>query len=163
MGARGNLDSLLAMMAAPFSALFLVLAVCAFAPRQPAEGTHLILLSARPCPPCCVDGREEIVHWGPGQEVWINEERVGAEKAPARIAELMENRAERAIYLMPDREVPYQEVTELASRLQASVDGLYIGLVTRREMKKTESTINGETHYDLECLAWPASALQAGH
>jgi biopolymer transport protein ExbD len=136
------------------ASLFLILTACVAGLKPPAHGVRL-LLPREPKSFECGDARTEVIHWGDDGSVWLNEENVGASRAPARVAEVMADRAERVIFLIPGKNSSVQDVAELAARLNSSVDDLQIGLVTNRQVKSMTRTDNGITWVPIECMGWP--------
>ena len=163
MIAPGFPEKLLQGLAAPFCALFLVLVLFAAAPGPPARGVRLEVLRLREAPFDCGDGRPVVVHFEEGGSVWINEENVGARRAPQAVAEIMANRAERVVFLLPGKEASVQDVSSLVDRLHSAVEDLNIGVVTysQRELLERDSMGqggNGMKYVPIECMAWPPSA-----
>jgi biopolymer transport protein ExbD len=107
----------------------------------------------------CGDSRVEVVHWADDSSVWLNEENVGLARAPARVAQIMQNRAERIVFLIPGENTTVQDVTGLAARLQNSTDDLHIALVTNRQLAKMTRTDHGMTWVPVDCLGVPSSAI----
>jgi hypothetical protein len=100
-----------------------------------------------------------VIHWGDDGSIWLNEEKVGAVDAPGRVAQVMQDRAERVLFLIPGESASVQEVADLATRLNASVDDLHIGLFTNRQVKSMTRTDHGMTWVPIGCMAWPQTAL----
>jgi len=150
---------MLQSMGASIAGLFLILALYLAADlKPPAQGVWLILPRESKSPECG-DGRTEVIHWGHDGQVWINEERVGVARAPAKVAEIMENRAEKVIFLIPSANISVQDVADLAARVNASVDDLHIGMVTNQQMKSLTRTDHGMTWTPIDCMGWPQSAM----
>jgi len=157
-------EKLLQGLAAPFCGLFLVLALFAAAPVPPAKGVRFELLRLREAPFVCGDGRPVVVHFEKGGAVWINEENVGAQRTPRAVAEIMTNRAERVVFLLPGKDSSVQDVSSLVDRLNSAVSDLNIGVVTdsQRELLERDSVRqngNGMKYVPIECMAWPSSAF----
>ena len=150
---------MLQALAAPLAGLFLLLCLCsaAFKPT-PASGVRLIL-PREPTSTYCGDGRDEGIHCGNDDSIWLNEEKVGAANAPKRVAQVMENRAERALFLIPGESASVQEVADLATRLNASVDDPRIGLVTNKQVKSMTRRDHGITWIPIGCMGWPRSGF----
>jgi biopolymer transport protein ExbD len=144
---------------AAIAGLFLILALYLAADtKPPAHGVRLILLS-EPTSADCGDSRDILLHWGEDGEVWVNEDRVGTSQAPAEVARIMETRAEKVVFLLPDENISVQDVADLTARLNASVDDLHIGLVTNRQVKSMTRTEHGFTWTPIGCMGWPRSAF----
>jgi biopolymer transport protein TolR len=64
------------------------------------------------------------------RQVYIGDDRIGAEALQERIRQKMENRAEKEVYLRGDAGVQYQELMDVFDRLKAA--GVEkVGLVTK--------------------------------
>jgi biopolymer transport protein ExbD len=151
MKSVGFPDQLLQTASAPIAGLFLVLTMVIGAnPTPPARGVRVELL--REGPSDCGDGRPVVIHWGPDGQVWLNEEGVGAQRAPQIVAEIMTSRAEKAVFLLPGKEASVQEVADLAARLHSAVDGLRIGVVTSRQRESITQVYNGMTYVPIGCM-----------
>ena len=149
-------EKLLQGLAAPLAGLFLVLALFAAAPGPAARGVRVELL--RQGPSECGDTRPVVIHFEEGGSVWINEENVGARRAPQAVSEIMATRAERAVFLLPGKETSVQEVTSLADSLHSAVADLRIGVVTNRQLESTEREESGMKYVPIDCMAWPRYA-----
>lgn len=151
---------MLQAQAAALAGLFLILVLCAAVDSKPgARGVSLLLPSA-PVSHDCGDARTVVIHWKEDGSVWLNEENVGAVRAPARVAEVMENRAERVVFLIPGKGQSVQDVTSLVARLNNSVDDLHIGLVTNRQIEAMTRTEHGMTWVPIGCMGFLRSAFQ---
>jgi biopolymer transport protein ExbD len=155
-----TLEQALQTLAAPLAGLFLVIALIAAAPGPPASGVRLDLLRLREAPFDCGDGRPVVIHFEGGGSVWINEENVGAKRTPQAVADIMANRAERAVFLLPGKEASVQQVADLADQLHSAVAALHIGVVTysQQELLERESMERkGDAikYVPIECMAWP--------
>ena len=159
MAQKQSSDWILRAISAPLAGMFLLLCLClaTFRPT-PSSGVRLIL-PREPTSTYCGDSRAEVIHWGDDGSIWLNEEKVGAVDAPGRVAQVMQDRAERVLFLIPGESASVQEVADLATRLNASVDDLHIGLFTNRQVKSMTRTDHGMTWVPIGCMAWPQTAL----
>jgi biopolymer transport protein ExbD len=138
--------------------VLLVLALWTSAQAPPSRGDRLLLLRVPESQCSFGDGRPIVVHFEKGGAVWINEENVGALKAPERIAEIMSTRAERAVFLLPGREATVQEVANIADQLHSKVQDLHIGIVTNSQRETMKRKVGEIDHFPIECLTWPREA-----
>ncbi|MGB8260042.1 MAG: hypothetical protein WCE75_06815 [Terracidiphilus sp.] len=151
------MDSLLRMVAAPFAALFLVLALGALAPRQPAqEGVRLDLLREGPEPSDCGVDRLIVVHTKPDGSVWLNEEQYQPDVLAARMVDIEQGRKYKGAYFFPDDSASIQQVAELAARMQAAVPGLHLAILTPQQREKEVPGPFGPAPVRIGCMRWPA-------
>jgi biopolymer transport protein ExbD len=161
MNPRKFIQLMLQAQAGAVTGLFLILGLCAAVfSISGAHGVSLLLPSA-PLSSDCGDSRDVVIHWKDDGSVWLNEENVGAVRAPARVAEIMQNRAERVVFLIPGKGESVQDVASLAARLNNSVDDLHIGLVTNRQIEEMTRTDHGITWDPIGCMGFPRSAFQS--
>jgi biopolymer transport protein ExbD len=162
MTGHWTMDSILSMIAAPFAALFLVLALFVYAFRIPTHGVRLYVLQ-EPEYTTCEPGRVIVVNSTSDGHWFINMEPDDPKKLPGRISEIMQYRYERALYFQPDQNTSMQDVIQIASGIQAAVPDLRIGMATHRQLLQVIQTPWGPRQADLLCMQWPASVFQHEH
>ncbi len=159
MNPRQFSAQMLQALGASIAGLFLILALYVAANlKTPARGV-LLILPKEPTSSDCGDSRTEVIHWGVDGAVWLNEEEVGAERMPDRVAEIMANRAERVLFVVPGKYASVEEVVDLIARINASVDDLHVGMVTNKQITAMTRTDHGVTWIPIDCMRWPQSAL----
>jgi len=121
------------LLAAPVASLLLILLVWAFVVRGPvSEGFRVpvIQLHHSPNEPTDCGGRAEFVRLTKDGRTWINSDEIPANAIRAEVAELMTNRAERAVYIEVDSELTYGQFAQFADRVEGATDDLHIVLVS---------------------------------
>ncbi len=72
------------------------------------------------------DGRFEFVRLLADGKIKINQYEIEPERLGSRVAELMQNRAVRVVYVVPDSGITYARFAEALARLNAATDDLHI-------------------------------------
>ena len=103
-----DLNRLRSILAAPMAALFLILVLCIFAVRRPPSvgvripmvRIHRTYQNEFSC-----DGRFKFLRLTKDGITWINEAEIPVNQVRHRVAALMEDRAERVVYVVVDSEL----------------------------------------------------------
>jgi hypothetical protein len=102
------------------------------------------------------DGRWEFVQLLDDGTTKINEEHIRQEDLALQVRNIMESRAERAIFVVPSPGIPYSRFLETASTLRQAVPDLLIGVLSG-ELRDAYMRPSLERLY-LPCdIEWPAS------
>lgn len=115
------------MIAAPLSALFLTLALIAFAEGPgTSAGVPLHVYPIPPDPPR--DGacnyRRLVVELDADGKVWINDTETPIDQLRPRLAEIFENRYLKEAFVVADSSVSYQQLVDFYSRIEGASPGL---------------------------------------
>jgi biopolymer transport protein ExbD len=148
-------EPMLNAFGASMAGVFLLLALCAALPARSSHGVWFELFHVIPQPPCCIDGRTVVVEAKPDKTVLVNRQTVDEPRAARLVTAMMENRAERAVYFVADRQAAVQDVANLATKLNSSTDGLHIGILTLKQRDEITSSYPGGDIINLDRLAWP--------
>ncbi|MGB8259430.1 MAG: biopolymer transporter ExbD [Terracidiphilus sp.] len=131
------------MLAAPVSALFLVLALVAFGARQHSSaGVPLRVNAIPPDPPAPIacDSMEIVVELDGAGKVRINGFELAREQLRGKLSEIYENRYVKKVYVMADSSVSYQDFVDFLSRIEGASPGLQVvlfsGELRRRQEEK---------------------------
>jgi biopolymer transport protein ExbD len=134
-----NLNSLRVLLAAPFASLFLVLSLCAFVIQPPASTGFripMVRLHRNSQEGLVCDGRSEFVRLTKDGKIWINETELPMNQLRPTVTTLMENRAERVIYVVVDSDVSYGQFADLLDKVEGTTADLHI-LVISGENRRT--------------------------
>jgi biopolymer transport protein ExbD len=121
-------------LAAPLSGLFLALILLCFiagAPNSSGFSVPLFHLGAPRTDITC-DGQFELVQLLPGYRTRINTKEISANQLKSRVAELMQDRAERVVYLAPSSEVDFGRVAMTFDSLKSAAEGMHVILLSGR-------------------------------
>jgi len=113
--------------------LFLVLSLCAFVVQRPQSVGFLIpmiRLHHNPLEPTDCGGRSEFVRLTKDGRTWINEIEVPSSSLAPAVAVLMENRAERVVYVVVDSDLTYGQFTEFVGKIEGATTDLHIVVVS---------------------------------
>ena len=138
-----NLNSLRTMLAAPFASLFLVLTLCSFVVQYPASTGFripMIRLHHDPKEPTDCGGRVEFARLTRDGRMWINDDEFSADRLAPAIADLMENRAERVVYVVADSDLSYGQFTNFMDKVAGSTADLHVVLVSGQILRAFETT-----------------------
>jgi hypothetical protein len=127
-----NMGRLPLWVAAPVSGLLLVLGLCCFVNFAPAStGMEVPLLHLRSTPAdFSCDGRFEFVQVLADGSTRINGREIPGDRLGPVIAGIMETRAERVVYLVPDTEISYGRFAQTLGTLNNAADGMHIAVLS---------------------------------
>jgi hypothetical protein len=132
-------------LVAPASAcLFLILVLWAFLAWQPVSkgfSFPMIRLQHDPNEISC-DGRNEFLRLTKDGKTWINREEVPVERIRAEVAAIMENRAERVVYIEVDSELSIDQFAQFVDRVADSTSDLHLVLVSGEVRRALEQHKN---------------------
>jgi biopolymer transport protein ExbD len=148
-------EPMLNAFGASMAGLFLVLVLVCALPAHNSRGIWLELLRVVPPPPCCIDGNYVVVQMKPDKSVWVNEHPLDAAGAVRMVAARMENRAERAVYFVPNEEAAVQDIADLSGKLASSSEGLHVGLLSTQQINAVTDSFRGRPYVDLDRIVWP--------
>jgi biopolymer transport protein ExbD len=121
---------------------------------SPSQGIQLLLLR-EPSSSNCGDGRPIVLHNEPDGSWWINQDKLRPAKIPEAVAQIMESRAERAVYLIPREKSSMQEIAGLTANLEAATPDLHIGIVTHNQIQSMTRHDHGLQWVPITCMSWP--------
>jgi biopolymer transport protein ExbD len=128
-----DLNRLLAILAAPFACLFLLLALYTFAVQKPASTgfrVPMIRLHHNPQEPTDCGGRTEFVRLTRDGKTWINEDEVAPDRLARTVSRLMENRAERVVYVVVDSDLSYGQFAGFLDKVEGSTTDLHVVVIS---------------------------------
>jgi len=85
------------------------------------------------------DGRFEFIRLTKDGKTWINEAEIPVNQVRQRVAALMEDRAERVVYVVVDSELSYGQFAEFLGKIVGATDDLHVIVISgeiRREFEK---------------------------
>lgn len=128
-----DLTRLRTLLAAPFARLFLLLSLCAFVvQRPPSTGFQIpvIRIHHNPQEPTDCGGRSEFIRLTRDGRTWINEDEVAPGRLAPAVSELMENRAERVVYVVVDSDLSYGEFANFQDKVSGATTDLHVVVVS---------------------------------
>ena len=130
-----DLNRLRMMLAAPMASLFMVLILCLFAVRTPGPSVGIripvIRLRTAPTQFTC-DGRFVFVQLLADGSTRINTDDIAPDQLAPKIAEIMQYRAERVVYLIAAPEVPYRRFVDAIDEMSGATADLHIAVLTQQ-------------------------------
>jgi biopolymer transport protein ExbD len=130
------------LIAPAMASLFLTLSLCALVVQRPVStGIQIPLLplhpEAHPSGNCTA---RAIVLWlTQDGRMWINDYEQSPDKLRGKIAEIMENRSYKNLYIVADSSVSYGKLADFMSRIVDASPGLHVVLLSgqlRREVEQ---------------------------
>ncbi|MGA2890871.1 MAG: hypothetical protein ABSE51_22850 [Terracidiphilus sp.] len=172
-----DLNHLGSLLAAPMASLFLVLSLCAFMLQGPrtvsgSVGMHVPTTRVRTIPlNDCFDGRDIFVKIHNDGNTTINETRKRPDELGQMIAEIMQNRDQRVVYMLPDPDISFGEFADIYSRVASSTPDVHVGLITRQINKELRQCPEGSVcgldwpdhGYANSCIFTPRPASMINH
>jgi len=125
-------------------ASFLVLAILVHFGRSGpgAEGVPVSLAVVKACPEdAVIDSRDEVFQVQIRGGLRLNEESFTAQTAVPQVQQIMATRAERALFIVADEDVPWGQLMRWSSDLKASTDDLHLALITNKELSKLHDPV----------------------
>ena len=155
-----DLAPLKASLAPPIAALFLLLALVAFAPRQkPSAGVPLRFYppecQAKCQEPC--NARRIVVSLDREGTIRINETTWALSDLRPKLSEIYENRYVKDIFVIADHGVAYQTLLDFFSQIDGASPGLEVILLSGETRRAVE---DGEM---FECVFIPPPLYQMRH
>jgi biopolymer transport protein ExbD len=138
-----DLNRLRSILAAPMAALFLILVLCTFAVQKPKSTGFLIpmiRLHHNPNEPTDCGGRIEFVKLTKDGRTWINETEVPSNSLATAVAALMENRAERVVYVVVDSDLSYGQFVEFLGKIKGATTELHVVIVSGEILRAFEDS-----------------------
>lgn len=138
------------------ASLFLVLCLCAFVVQRPESvgfRIPMVRIHRTYQHEFSCDGRFEFIRLTRDGKTWINATEIPTDQVRQRVAALMENRAERVIYVIVDSELSYGQFAAFMDRIEGATDDLYVIVVsgeTRREFMKNRVLVGPLKVYKME-------------
>jgi biopolymer transport protein ExbD len=150
-----DLNRLRSLLAAPVAALFLILVLCVFGvQRPPSVGFRIPMIRIHHNPQeISCDGRFEFLRLTRDGRTWINEAEIPVEQLRQKVAALMEDRAERVVFVIVDSDLSYGQFTAFLDRIEGSADGLHVVVVSgeiRREFERPRVLANPSMTHETE-------------
>src|SRR5271169_6761579 len=128
-----DVNRLFSLLAVPLAGIFLILILCTFAMRKPVStGIRIpvIRLHHDPNEPTDCGGRSEFIRLTRDGRTWINEDEIPRDQLVPKIAELMESRVERAVYVVVDSEMSYGQFAEFLGQVAGAATDLHVVVVS---------------------------------
>lgn len=128
-----DLHQLRAVLSAGFASLFLILLPVALLVSRPAAaGIWLPLLSIHrnSHPDLVCDGNPIFLTFAPGGNISINGREAPQNEALKIVAEIMDRRVERAVFLVGDPQISVQQFAQFFDRLKGATPDLHVILVS---------------------------------
>ncbi|HEY1210099.1 MAG TPA: hypothetical protein VGE85_12065, partial [Terracidiphilus sp.] len=146
-----------ALIAPAMASLFLVLSLCAFVVQRPeSTGIRIPLLPLHPeaNPPGYCNYREIVLWLTQDGRMWINETEISPDKLKGTIADIMENRYYKKLYIVADSGVSYGNFADFMSRIVGASPDLHVVLLSGQLRREVEQ---GPTFENLCGLQSPES------
>lgn len=99
----------------------------------------MVRIHHNPLAPYDCDGRTEFVRLTKDGKTWINADEIPAGQVRTRVAALMQDRAERIVYVMVDSDLSYGQFAGFLDKIEGATDDLHVVVVSgkiRREFEK---------------------------
>ena len=140
-----DLNRLYALIAAQLASLFLVLVLCTFEVRRPVSvGFRIPMLrihrTAQDEFSC--DDRSVFLRITRDGKTWINATEIPADQVRSTVATLMENRAERVVYVVVDSELSYGEFARFLDSVEGATEDLHVVVVSGEIRRQFEEKSN---------------------
>lgn len=149
-----DLNRLRSLLAAPMASLFLMLSLCVFVVQRPGStGTRIpmIRLHHDPLEPTDCGGRTEFVRLTKDGKTWINEAEITPDRLAATVSYLMENRAERVVYVVVDSDLTYGQFAEFLATVENATTDLRVVVVSGEILRAFKE------NHDLCDFVYPAN------
>jgi biopolymer transport protein ExbD len=143
------------LIAPAMASLFLVLSLCAFVVQRPASvgfRIPMVRIHHNPQEISC-DGRFEFFRLTNDGKTWINSTEIPADQVRLKVADLMENRAERVVFVVVDSELSYGQVVEFLGKIEGATDDLHVIVISgeiRREFMRNRVLVSPLKAYKME-------------
>jgi len=130
------------IVAPALASLFLILSLCAFVVQRPVSAgfrVPMVRIHHDPQEPYDCDGRPEFLRLTKDGRTWVNEAEIPGGQLASTVASLMENRAERVVYVMVDSELSYGQFAGFLGKIAAATSDLHVVVVSgevRRAFEK---------------------------
>jgi biopolymer transport protein ExbD len=121
------------LIAPAMASLFLVLSLCAFVVQKPESvgiRIPMIRIHHDPHEPYDCGGRPVFVRLTRDGKSWINETEVTSNRLVPVVSALMENRAERVVYVVVDSDLSYGQFVTFLDRIKGATDDLHVVVVS---------------------------------
>jgi biopolymer transport protein ExbD len=150
---KKDFNRLYAIVAAPLTCIFLIPVLLTFAVQKQASvgfRIPMIRLHHDSHEPTDCGGRSEFVRLSKDGRTWINEAEVPSGKLAPTISGLMENRAERVVYVIVDSDLSYGQFAEFLGKVKGSTSDLHVVVVSGAILREFEE------RHDLCDFVYPA-------
>jgi hypothetical protein len=144
------------LIAPAMASLFLVLSLCAFVVQRPEPvgfRIPMVRIHRTYQHEFSCDGRFEFFRLTRDGKTWINATEIPEDQVRLKVAHLMENRAERVVYVMVDSELSYGQFAAFMDSIEGATDDLHIIVVSgeiRREFMKNRVLVRPLKAYKME-------------
>ena len=138
-----DFNRLRALIAAPVASLFLILTLCTFAvqrPRSVGIRIPMIRLHRNPLESTDCGGRAEFIRLTKDGRTWINEIEVPANRIATAVSVLMENRAERVVYVVVDSDLSYGQFAEFLGKIKDATTDLHVVVISGTILRAFEES-----------------------
>jgi biopolymer transport protein ExbD len=136
-----DLNRLRLLVAAPMASLFLVLSLCAFVLQQPRSvgiRIPMIRIHHNPHKPYDCEGRPVFLRLTKDGRTWMNSEELPADQLRQTVVNVMENRAERVVYMVVDSELTYGQFAGFLDKIEGATNDLHVVVVSGEVLREFE-------------------------
>lgn len=143
-----NPDLFRSFVAPAFASIFLVLTMCALIVRSPSSTGYYVPMAQihhDPNEPTDCGGRSEFIRLTNDGRSWINDAEVPAERIGAAVAQVMDDRAEKVVYIVVDSNLSYGQFAQFVDRVTGAGPDIHIVLISgavRRDFEKNHDLCN---------------------
>ena len=116
----------------------------------------MIRLHHNPNEPYDCGGRTEFVRLTKDGRTWINETEVASNRLVQTVSSLMENRAERVVYVVVDSDLSYGQFAEFLGKIEGATTDLHVIVVSGDILRAFKKS------HDLCDFVYPANEFSDG-
>jgi biopolymer transport protein ExbD len=134
-----DLNRLRLLVAAPMASLFLVLSLCAFVLQQPRSvgiRIPMIRIHHKPMEMTDCGGNSVFLRMTKDGKTWMNSEELPADQLRQTVAKVMENRAERVVFVVVDSELTYSQFTGFWEKIAGATSDLHVIVVSGEVLRE---------------------------
>ncbi len=161
---KSTFENLRGILALPFAALFLILLLIVVAERQQsAVGVTVSLMNVRYRVHEYTDcgGTSEFARLTKDGKSWINSEEIPINRISSELNKIMENRAERVVYIVIDPEVQNDLSFDFIDKVTYSISDLHTVLLTPKNFDDYKNSPHDPNDNGIVCdLDWSPRQLK---
>jgi biopolymer transport protein ExbD len=126
-----DLNRLRMLLAAPITCLFLILILCVFAAQPVSTGIAIPVVSLRSTRLSCGGNRRDIfIRLRADGKTKINNSEINPKDLRSRVATIMETRAERVVFLVPESGISYASFVQSLDELNKAATEMHIAVLS---------------------------------
>jgi biopolymer transport protein ExbD len=128
-----DLNRLRQLVAAPLASVLMIMVLCTFVVRKPASSgirIPLVRIHRNLYPGYTCDSRSIYLRYTADRKTWINEDEFPMSQLLPRLAEILENRAERVAYIVVDSNLSYGQFMEFTDKIKGTVQDLHVIVIS---------------------------------